>query len=70
MIIDIDKFKTFNKKYGREKGDKALKAIAIKLKEIIGENEIITRLANDIFGVIFLNQKNKLIFLYTKTAGV
>ena len=58
MIIDIDKFKTFNKKYGREKGDKALKAIAIKLKEIIGENEIITRLANDIFGVIFLNQKN------------
>lgn len=58
MIIDIDKFKTFNKKYGRKKGDKALKAIAIKLKEIIGENEIITRLANDIFGVIFLNQKN------------
>ena len=58
MIIDIDKFKTFNKKYGREKGDKVLKAIAIKLKEIIGENEIITRLANDIFGVIFLNQKN------------
>ena len=58
MIIDIDKFKTFNKKYGREKGDKVLKAIAIKLKEIIGENEIITRLANDIFGIIFLNQKN------------
>ena len=58
MIIDIDKFKTFNKKYGREKGDKVLKAIAIKLKEIIGENEIITRLANDIFGIIFLNQKD------------
>lgn len=58
MIIDIDKFKTFNKKYGREKGDKVLKAIAIKLKEIIEENEIITRLANDIFGIIFLNQKD------------
>ena len=58
MIIDIDKFKTFNKKYGREKGDKVLKIIAIKLKEIIGENEIITRLANDIFGIIFLNQKD------------
>ena len=58
MIIDIDKFKTFNKKYGREKGDKVLKIIAIRLKEIIGENEIITRLANDIFGVIFLNQKD------------
>lgn len=53
IIIDIDKFKAFNIKYGREKGDRVLQIVGRKLKEIIGENQIITRLANDIFGVIY-----------------
>lgn len=58
IIVDIDKFKTFNKKYGREKGDELLKNIGIKIKEIFGENQIITRLSNDIFGII-LEEKNE-----------
>ena len=53
IIIDIDKFKAFNIKYGREKGDRVLQIVGRKLKEIIGENQIITRLANDIFGIIY-----------------
>ena len=58
LLIDIGKFKMFNKKYGRIKGDKLLEKIAQKLKEILGTKRIVTRLANDAFAVILEEQKN------------
>ena len=59
LIIDIGKFKAFNKKYGRIIGDSLLKNIGKKLKEILGEKRIITRLANDVFAVILEEKEQK-----------
>lgn len=59
LIIDVGKFKIFNKKYGRVVGDNLLKNIGKKLKEILGEKRIITRLANDIFAVILEEKEQK-----------
>ena len=59
LIIDVGKFKIFNKKYGRIIGDNLLKNIGKKLKEILGEKRIITRLANDIFAVILEEKEQK-----------
>ena len=53
IIIDIDKFKTFNKKYGRIKGDFLLQEFGNKLKTIFGENQLISRLTNDVFAILY-----------------
>lgn len=53
LIIDIDKFKTFNKKYGRVEGDILLKKIGNKLKNIFGEKQLISRLTNDVFAILY-----------------
>lgn len=59
LIIDIGKFKMFNKKYGRIQGDKLLISIGQKLKQILGEKRIVTRLANDAFAVILEYKKEE-----------
>lgn len=59
ILIDIDKFKTFNKKYGREKGNVLLKYVSQKLKNILGEEQIITRLTDDLFAIMFKQRKVK-----------
>ena len=55
VIIDIDKFKAFNKKYGHSQGDKLLKKVGEEIKHIIRETDIVCRLANDVFGIVFFN---------------
>lgn len=52
IILDIDKFKTFNKQYGRETGDKLLQQIGKKLKQLVGIDQLITRFSNDIFAIL------------------
>ena len=67
LIIDVEKFKIFNKKYGRTEGNKLLQAIAKKLKGTLGKQTIVTRLANDAFAIILEYQKeNELIKLIEK----
>ena len=58
IVLDIDKFKTFNKKYGHKMGDKLLKKIGEELTKILSENSIICRISNDIYGIIIWNIKN------------
>ena len=73
IIIDFDKFKAFNKKYGREEGDLLLKAFSQKLKNVFGENQIITRLTNDIFSILIkedsknINKKKAQIVISEKS---
>ncbi len=52
IALDIDKFKSFNKKHGHKLGDKLLEEVGKKLKEILKEKSIICRVSNDIYGVI------------------
>ena len=51
IILDIDKFKTFNKKYGHIKGNELLKRVGEETKKIVRKTDIVCRLGNDVFGI-------------------
>ncbi len=55
LIIDVDKFKDVNDKYGHETGDRALMKIAKKLMAHFRDNDIIIRYAGDEFVVMMDN---------------
>lgn len=52
LFIDLDKFKSINDRYGHEAGDIVLKSVALRLKGLIGENDIISRIGGDEFVII------------------
>lgn len=58
IVLDIDKFKSFNKKYGHELGSKLLYQIGKILGEILGKNTVICRLENDTFAVLFITKRD------------
>lgn len=58
IVLDIDKFKSFNKKYGHDVGSKLLYIIGQKMENQLGRNSIICRLANDMFGIIIETKKD------------
>lgn len=59
IILDIEKFKSFNSHYGHKVGNKLLVQISKKLNEIMEEyNKIICRLSNDIFGIVIETKKD------------
>ena len=58
IILDIDKFKSFNKKYGHNMGNKLLKKIGEILKETLNNKAIICRLSNDLFGILINTEKD------------
>lgn len=49
MFLDIDNFKAINKRYTHKVGDEILKGISNKLIQILGKDQIITRLSDDFF---------------------
>lgn len=49
LFLDIDKFKGINDNFGHNTGDKILKEIAKKLKDIFAKDDIICRLGGDEF---------------------
>ena len=56
IILDIDKFKTFNKKYGHMKGNELLKRVGEEIKHAIRKADIVCRLANDVFGIFLVGE--------------
>ncbi|WP_226034551.1 sensor domain-containing protein [Aquibacillus saliphilus] len=52
LYLDGDKFKKVNDKYGHDVGDQFLIAVADRLREIVGEKEIISRIGGDEFAVL------------------
>ena len=56
IILDIDKFKTFNKKYGHMKGNELLKRVGEEIKHAIRKTDIVCRLANDVFGIFLVGE--------------
>ena len=58
IILDIDKFKSFNKKYGHNKGNELLKRIGEEIKSSIRKTDIVCRLANDVFGIFMIGEVN------------
>ena len=56
IILDIDKFKSFNKKYGHIKGNDLLKQVGEEIKHSIRKTDIVCRLANDVFGIFLVGE--------------
>ncbi len=52
LYIDIDEFKGINDSLGHHVGDELLKAVAARIKDCIGETDLIARLGGDEFAVI------------------
>ena len=56
IILDIDKFKTFNKKYGHVKGNELLRRVGEEIKYAIRKTDIVCRLTNDVFGIFLVGE--------------
>lgn len=56
IVVDINKFKSFNKQYGYNIGDKLLYEVGNKLNKEI--NGIVCRISNDFFACILMEKDN------------
>ncbi len=67
IYIDINDFKSINDTFGYSVGDKILSSIAIKLKELGDNKNIVTRFTNDEFAIFFFdNLEDRTIENYLK----
>ncbi|WP_058486706.1 diguanylate cyclase domain-containing protein [Defluviitalea phaphyphila] len=65
VIIDIKKFIFVNETFGTEFGDMVLKVIGNRLCKIVGEENIVSRIGGDEFGIILKDiKKLEDIFIY------
>jgi len=51
-IIDIDRFKRINDRFGHQAGDEVIRAIAVVLARVFGDMPLVARLGGEEFGVI------------------
>ncbi|MFW5959820.1 MAG: EAL and GGDEF domain-containing protein [Chitinivibrionales bacterium] len=58
ILIDIDKFKNINDKYGHRAGDKVLKQFADKIRSVIRNDDYTFRIGGDEF-IVYLNEVRK-----------
>jgi diguanylate cyclase (GGDEF)-like protein len=70
VMIDIDKFKNINDKYGHQTGDMVIKKFANIVKEYINEDSVFGRLGGEEFGLVCnfekLNQIEKRVEIIRK----
>ncbi|MEG2177191.1 MAG: diguanylate cyclase, partial [Oscillibacter sp.] len=55
LMLDVDNFKKLNDTYGHAYGDRAIRAIAKKLRSLFRENDVVTRMGGDEFSVFMEN---------------
>ena len=55
MLIDVDKFKTFNDTYGHDVGDRILQKVAGLLQHSFRSDDFVCRIGGDEFAVIMLH---------------
>jgi len=57
LFMDLDNFKNINDNLGHQAGDSILKGVAIRLNNVIGPNNTISRIGGDEFIIIVRNLK-------------
>jgi diguanylate cyclase len=58
LIVDVDHFKAVNDDLGHDAGDEALKMLAARITEAVGEDGIVGRLGGEEFGVFLPGQRH------------
>ncbi|MES2529840.1 MAG: PAS-domain containing protein [Pseudomonadota bacterium] len=51
-FIDIDEFKPVNDRYGHAVGDKVLALIAHRMRQVVGEGDVVARMGGDEFAIL------------------
>lgn len=52
LLLDLDRFTTFNDARGSEMGDRLLCAVGLRLSECLGPADLLVRVAGDEFGIL------------------
>ncbi len=55
ILLDIDRFKLFNDKYGHPTGDVVLQTVAAVLKKTVRESDIAARYGGEEFSILLIN---------------
>jgi diguanylate cyclase len=59
LVLDADRFKQINDRYGHQAGDEALHQMAQALRSSIRAHDVVGRLGGEEFGVLLLNVTNE-----------
>jgi diguanylate cyclase (GGDEF)-like protein len=59
ILVDIDHFKQVNDALGHDVGDKVLRSLARRLREVVREGDIVARLGGDEFGILMYGVKSE-----------
>jgi diguanylate cyclase (GGDEF)-like protein len=52
LLLDLDEFKAVNDTRGHPFGDALLKAVAARLREVVGEHDLVARIGGDEFAIL------------------
>jgi diguanylate cyclase len=52
LVADVDNFKSINDSFGHDQGDRALKAIAETIANILRPGDIVARIGGEEFGIL------------------
>ncbi|TDO91265.1 diguanylate cyclase (GGDEF)-like protein [Halanaerobium saccharolyticum] len=55
IYLDLDRFKLINDSFGHDAGDKFLKNIAAKMKDLVGPEDMVARFSGDEFAFVFVD---------------
>ncbi|MEH0069680.1 diguanylate cyclase [Pannonibacter sp. Pt2-lr] len=58
LYLDLDQFKTVNDTLGHPMGDRLLVEVAARLRQTIGEEDLIARLGGDEFAIVFHGRRS------------
>ncbi|WP_241566906.1 diguanylate cyclase domain-containing protein [Hahella sp. KA22] len=59
LYLDLDQFKKVNDTHGHKVGDALLKEVALRLKSVVRESDMVARIGGDEFAVIALDHNNR-----------